>query len=132
MSWKDSNSNQTVMSWKDSNLQPGRYERTSSAAQRANFSGLRGERTQYTCARHAVLSNESEMLCGDSTFEHRPADFGLDFPVRKSVHAAPLVPLAVSPRIVVPAGSHRTTFGRGLLRATNEEEPQWARATTGR
>ena len=32
-----------------------------------------------------------------------PADFGLDFPVRKSVHAAqrgPLVPLAVSPRIV--------------------------------
>ena len=31
-----------------------------------------------------------------------PADFGLDFPVRKSVHAAqrgPLVPLAVSPRI---------------------------------
>jgi len=83
-------------------------------------------------ARHAVLSNESEMLCGDSTFEHRPADFGLDFPVRKSVHAAPLVPLAVSPRIVVSAGSHRTTFGRGLLRATNEEEPQWARATTGR
>jgi hypothetical protein len=32
-----------------------------------------------------------------------PADFGLDFPVSKSVHAAqrgPLVPLAVSPRIV--------------------------------
>jgi hypothetical protein len=32
-----------------------------------------------------------------------PADFGLDFPVRKSVHAVqrgPLVPLAVSPRIV--------------------------------
>jgi len=35
-----------------------------------------------------------------------PADFGLDFLVRKSVHAAqrgPSVPLAVSPRIVVPA-----------------------------
>src|SRR6266478_3881631 len=42
-------SNQTVMSWKDSNLQPGRYERTSSAPQRANFSGLRDERTQCTC-----------------------------------------------------------------------------------
>ena len=51
--------------------------------------------------------------------------FGLDFPVRKSVHAGAggqLVPLAVSPRI---------NCARAVA-ATNEEEPQWARAPTGR
>jgi hypothetical protein len=49
-----------VRGWKDSNLQPGRYELTSSAARRANFSGLRKDLT---------------------------ADFRLGFRPKKSVHA---------------------------------------------
>jgi hypothetical protein len=66
----------------------------------------------------------SRISCGDLMFEHPPTDFGVDFRVRKSVHAAqrgPLVPLAVSPRIVsalldgtAPA-AHRTTLARGPL-----------------
>src|SRR5262249_52553145 len=52
-----------VIFGEDSNLQPGRYERTSSAAHRANLCRPRDEGTQCTC--EACSSVERvEMLCG--------------------------------------------------------------------
>jgi hypothetical protein len=85
------------MSWKDSNLQPDRYELEGLELQpdRYELKGLEpsnqavmseplrlrkerifpayGTKGLNVPARHAVLSNESEMLCGDLTFEHRCA-----------------------------------------------------------
>ena len=96
----------------DSNLQPDRYElgrtRTSYQAVMSEPLRLRKERIfpaygtkgLNVPARHAVLSNESPAWPGTEF----PPYFGLDFPVGKSVHAAqsrPLVPFAVSPRIVL-------------------------------
>jgi hypothetical protein len=54
-----------------------------------------------------------------------------------AVQRGPLVPLAVSPRIVSAplddtASADLTVEGAWAVAATNEEESQWAGATTGR
>ena len=57
-----------------------------------------------------------------------PADFGLDFPVRKSVHAAqrgPLVPLAVSPRIDCARAVAQRRAGRRRALDQNEQITCW-------